>query len=237
MGLSPVQQAKTYELVIERIRAAILDGSFPPGSRLPSVKSLSETLSVGQSAVREALSALRVTGLVEMRQGDGTFVAALDSRDIAGSIEQLATAANSDILALLELRISIEAGAGGYAAVRRQASHLKEMGLALNRMEQDLGNAAIGDEADFAFHYAIAKASHNPYMQLLMETISVRIQNALRKSREALFQISGEGELLLSQHREIYEAIEASDAPLASNRMQRHLEHVLSQLRKGGISS
>lgn len=230
MAWIPVQQAKTYELVIEQIRASILDGSFPPGTRLPSVKSLSESLGVGQSAVREALSALRVTGLIDVRQGDGTFVSALDPGDIVGSVERAESMAGSDVQALLEVRMSVEAGACYYAALRRQPKHLQEMQAALQSMQSDLTHAATGEEADWQFHYAVARASQNPYMQSLMETISTRIRNALRKSRMMLFQIPEEGQRLLSQHQTIFVAVERAEPERASQAMLVHLQHVLTQL-------
>lgn len=233
MAWIPVQQAKTYELVIQQIRSAILDGSFAPGTRLPSVKSLSESLGVGQSAVREALSALRVTGLVEVRQGNGTFVASLNHSDIVRSVERAESMANSEMQALLELRMSIEAGASYYAALRRQTQHLEDMQSALRRMESDLSDFVSGEDADWQFHYAIARASHNPYMQSLMETISSRIRSSLRKSREMLFQIPAEGHRLLSQHQAIYEAIEEQMPDGASEAMLTHLQHVLVQLGEG----
>ncbi|WAH38040.1 FadR/GntR family transcriptional regulator [Alicyclobacillus dauci] len=235
MSLTPVQQSKTYELVIDRIKQAILDGSFPPGSRLPSVKSLSDTLGVGQAAVREAISALRVLNLVDVRQGDGTFVAQLDTRSIAQSIARREAMAQADVHALLELRMWIETGACRYAAERRLDSHLVEMSDIIDRMDRDLGNAQLGEEADWAFHYAIAKASHNPYMQTLMETVSERIQGALLASRLALYRIPGEDERLVQQHKAIYDAIKQRDSTSAMKAMQDHLLHVSSQLRGGEV--
>ncbi|GEO26522.1 GntR family transcriptional regulator [Alicyclobacillus acidoterrestris] len=233
MSLLPVQQAKAYELVIERIKQAIIDGTFPPGSRLPSVKSLSETLGVGQAAVREAVSALRALRLVEVRQGDGTFVTPLDASEIADSIQQLEVSAQRDVHALLELRIWIETGASQYAALRRTERHLEEIRQILNQMERDLGNAELGEEADWRFHYAIAKASQNLYMQTLMDSIAERIQSALLASRLQLYRIPGEDKRLVEQHYAIYEAIKDQDQTRAVSAMQQHLHHVSKQLQGG----
>ncbi|MFD1677167.1 FadR/GntR family transcriptional regulator [Alicyclobacillus fodiniaquatilis] len=233
MSLLPVQQAKTYELVIERIKQAILDGTFAPGSRLPSVKSLASTLGVGQAAVREAISALRVLHLVEVRQGDGTFVAPLDANEVANRVQRLEILAQRDVHALLELRIWVETGASRYAAQRRSEGHLAEMHSILDAMQRDLGKAELGEEADWQFHYAIAKASQNPYMQTLMDTIAERIQSALLASRLALYRIPGEDARLVEQHQMIYDAILQQDGAAAMQAMQQHLQHVSTQLSGG----
>ncbi|GMA60649.1 FadR family transcriptional regulator [Alicyclobacillus fastidiosus] len=233
MGLGPVQQAKTYELVIGRLKQAILDGTFAPGSRLPSVKSLSQTLGVGQAAVREAISALRASNLVEVRHGHGTFVSPLDADNLTHSIERLELMSNYDVQALLELRISVETGACRYAARRRQEHHLERLSQILSRMESDLGSAQLGEKADWDFHYAIAKASHNRYMQIMMDTIADKIQSALLSSRLALYQIPGEGKRLFEQHKAIFEAIEKRDEEVAATAMQLHLQHVFNQLSGG----
>ncbi|MDP9727467.1 FadR/GntR family transcriptional regulator [Alicyclobacillus tolerans] len=235
MTLTPVQQSKAYDLVTEQIKNAILDGTFPPGSRLPSLKTLAQSLGVGQAAVREAISALRAIRLVEVRQGDGTFVATLDTNEISRSVEQLEESTAKDIQSLLELRIWIETGAAHYAALRRTRQHLLEMERILEQMEQDAGHAELGETSDWEFHYAVSKASHNPYMQSLMETIAERVQSALLKSRLALYRIPGEERRLIEQHQAIFEAIQDGDGEKAMFAMQQHLLHVSIQLSGGEV--
>lgn len=235
MPLTPVQQAKAYELVIDRLKQAILDGTFPPGSRLPSVKSLSETLGVGQAAIREAISALRVLHLVDVRQGDGTFVSSFDVKEISNSIQGFSSMSKHDLQALLELRIWIETGAARYAAERRLDQHVQEMRQIIERMERELGDAELGEEADWEFHYVIARASRNPYIQSLMDTVSERIQSALLTSRLALYRIPGEDKLLLQQHKVIFTNIEARNADAAMTAVQQHLQHVSIQLLGGEV--
>ncbi|QSO49262.1 FadR/GntR family transcriptional regulator [Alicyclobacillus mengziensis] len=233
MSLLPVSQSPTYELVIERLKGAILDGTFQPSERIPSVKSLAETLGVGQSAVREAISALRILGLLEVKQGDGTFVAKLDSLHLAESISHKEAMSKLETKSLLELRMSIETGTSRYAALRRTDEQLREMEAILQRMEEETENAELGEEADWEFHYAIARASHNPYMRSIMDDIAERMKSSLRTSRLTLYRIPGENAKLIFQHRQVLSAIRERDPERASYAMHVHLEHVSDQLSGG----
>lgn len=230
MELSPINRSKTYELVTGQLKETILDGTFPPGSRLPSVKALADRLGVGQAAIREAMNALRVMHLVEIRHGDGTFVASFDQSDIVKRVKHLEVMSKHDIQALIELRISLETGASRYAALRRSEAQLANLRAILEDMRVGMGQARVGEQADWAFHYEIAKASHNPYMQLLMETIAEQMQNGLKASRLQLYEIAGEEALLITQHQRIYEAIQQGDEDGAAMAMLEHLRHVSSQL-------
>ncbi|MBX5436451.1 MAG: FadR family transcriptional regulator [Alicyclobacillaceae bacterium] len=233
----PVKPAKTYEVVAEQLKAAILEGRFPPGSRLPSVRELSEQLSVGQGAVREALTALQAMNLVTMRHGEGTFVNQFDPHEIARSLPDAGLISRDDIRHLLELRKVLEAGAARLAAQRRGAEHVRLMEVALARMERDLASAALGEEADWAFHYEVARAAANPFFLSLMDAIAERIQALLRTSRQALYLIPGEPERLLAQHRAVFCAIAAGEPDAAARAMAEHLGHVEDALGLSRLSN
>lgn len=232
MTLSPVRPAKTYETVAERIREAILAGEFAPGSRLPSVRALSERLGVGQASVREALMALQAVQLVTIRQGDGTFVNRFTPEQVGRVIDETPVGPE-DLAHLLELRKILEAGTARLAALRRTPDHLARLDALLKRMREELEIPDAGEQTDFEFHYEIARAAGNPFLLRLMDISSGKIRNALRASRLELYRLPGEPEKLVEQHVGLCEAIAAGDGEAARERLLAHLAHVEAALGLG----
>ncbi|UOF92186.1 FadR family transcriptional regulator [Fodinisporobacter ferrooxydans] len=230
MDLMPVKAKKNYEEIVEQLKSAIQNGKFPPGSRLPSVRELSNQFAVGQAAVREALSALKAMGLITIKQGSGTYVEQFDPNEIVSEItralDQVNFLSKEDIRSLLELRKIIEAGSAKLAARRRTKEDLEMMGSILNNMEKDLNSAVLGEKADWEFHYTIAAASKNPFLLTLMDSIAETIQASLKANRTKLYQIPGGPQRLLEEHKGIYHAILATDEVTAEKLIVTHLSNV-----------
>lgn len=226
MALTPIKPTKAYAAVAEQLKQAISRGEFTPGDRLPSVRELSGHFGVSQAAVREALMSLQATNLVVMRQGEGTFVQAYDPDQLVRGVGDTPLISRSDLQSLLELRKITEAGTARLAALRRSNEHLQKMGVILLKMERDLASADLGEQADWEFHYEIAKASGNPFLLSLIDTIAEKIQTSLRESRLRLYEIEGEPLTLMRQHRSIYESIEQGLELKTQAAMMEHLSHV-----------
>lgn len=237
MELLPVKPAKTYEVIAEQLRTAILDGRFAPGQKLPSVRELSDHLSVSQAAVREALTVLKGMNLVTMRQGEGTFVNRFDPSEIAHSLQSTGLMSHDDVQALLELRKIVEAGAAKLSAIRRSDEQVRALQACIDRMQDDLARATLGEESDWTFHYLIAESSGNPFLPALFDVIAEKTQSAQRASRLALYQIPGEPETLLNQHQAIFGAIERQDPVSAEEAVLAHLRHVEQALGFGAMGS
>lgn len=230
MSLLPIKPTKAYEAVAEQLKQAIFRGDFLPGDRIPSVRELSTQFQVSQAAVREALMSLQARNLVVMRQGDGTFVQAYDPVQLTQSVNEIPLISPTDLKNLLELRKVIEAGIARFAALRRSDEHLNRIRTILSKMADDLAFADLGEKADWEFHYEIAKASGNPFLVSLMDTVSEKVQTSLRASRLHLYQLEGEPLFLMQQHQAIFEAIEQGAGLAAEEAMIRHLNHVEEML-------
>ena len=230
LSLNPIKPSNIFEEVLDQLKSAILNGHYKPGSRLPSVRELSKELSVGQAAVREALSALRAMNLVTVRQGIGTIVNEFDPADLVRFMQKSSHLSRNDILHILELRKVLESGTARLAALRRTEQNLSNMVQVLQNMKNDFTNASIGEQADYAFHYEIAKASHNPFLVALMDEVSTKLQSALLASRLHLYQIPGTAKKLLVEHEAIFHSIEARDGSGAEKNMLQHLQNVESSL-------
>lgn len=223
MDFKPIKTRKIYEEIVEQIRQLIRDGELNPGDRLLSERELCERLQVSRASVREALSALEIMGLIEVRPGEGTFIRQTSVDSIIGPMALILSMEKDTIMELLEVRKVLEVEAAGLAADRATQEELDEMGEALEEMIQDLAEGRLGEAADHKLHYAIYKATRNSVLLRLMNTISDSMEQNIRTNRQRLYAIPGNPERLLKEHTAITRAISARDARDARECMYDHL--------------
>lgn len=232
MNYKQIKPRKIYEQVAEAIMEMIKSGQLKPGDRLDSVQQLAENFQVGRSAVREALSALRAMGLVEMHQGEGTYVREFDSKMLTLPVYTAVLMKKADVKNLLEVRRILEVGAVGAAALRWKEEQLVEINVALEDMRH-ANDEELGEESDFRFHMAIAKASQNELLISLMNNVSEMMVTTMRETRR-LWLYSKKSTLgrLTQEHQSIYHAIEQRNVVLAQELMLDHLQSVEEVLMK-----
>ncbi|SEB16860.1 transcriptional regulator, GntR family [Variovorax sp. YR216] len=186
---------------------------------------------VSRTVVREALSKLQAAGLVETHHGIGTFVLQpkaagmfrLDASELAASV---------DVLAVLELRISLETESAGLAATRRTEDQLAAMREALDDFERNVAVAGDTVAPDFRFHLEIAQATGNPYFADIMSHLGTTIIPRTRIN--AIRNHDRRGEYLTRvnrEHEEIYAAIARRDPDSARAAMRIHLTNSRERLR------
>ncbi len=228
-----ITQAKGHELVAEHMLEQIRSGAWQPGQRLPSVVELAESYGVGRSTIREAASALKATGWLDVRQGGGTFVKAVLPSDPKQGADQMFHNAGS-LTELLEVRKVLEIGAVSLAAARRAPDDLARLREILASMESSLeaGDTESGERADTEFHMAIVAASGNTLLAQMMESLAERFASSISQTRELWFyRERGTAQRLLGEHRRIYDAIEVGDAKLAEHVLGEHLNKVIDVLQ------
>lgn len=222
-----IKPRKIYEQVAEELLLNIKNGDLKPGDKLDSVWQLAENFQVGRSAIREALSALRAMGLIEMRQGEGTFVREFDPSMISLPITTAVLMKKEDIENLLEVRKVLEVGASGAAASKRTEEDLINMKNILEKMLNSVGDEELGEKADFQFHLAVAKASQNPLLVGLMNNVGEMMLQSMRETRRVwLYSKETTSQRLYDEHMQIYKAIEAMDVRRAQDLMISHLMSV-----------
>jgi DNA-binding FadR family transcriptional regulator len=224
LALTELRRSPLVEQAIDRLREQITSGAWPVGSRLPSEASLAAELGVGRSTIREAIRALASTGMVESRQGAGTFVRSAAAGDV-GLETRLRRAALLDVY---EVRHALELEAGRLAATRRDADDLARLQDTLDRRQSALAVAkdATFVEADLAFHQAVVDAAHNPILTELFASFTSAL-------REAMFDVFADRELQLDAtpaHLELAAAIRAGDPPSAAAATSAHLDATIRQL-------
>ncbi|EJQ53559.1 Uncharacterized protein BWINRASL_01184 [Bacillus mycoides] len=205
----------------------IKNGTLKPGDKLLPVHQLAEQFQVGRSAVREALSALRAMGLIEMKQGEGTYVKNFDSSSLTKSLNNKLLMKKEDILNLLEVRKVLEVGAVRAAAAKRTEDNLQNMKHWLDEMAKSIGDEKAGEKADFHFHMGIAQSSHNNILLELMNHVSEMIAETIGESRRIiLYGEQTTSERLIEEHQSIYDAVLKQDVELAQQAMLNHLTNV-----------
>ncbi|MDF2681195.1 MAG: GntR family transcriptional regulator [Brevibacillus sp.] len=228
MDLSKLAKKNHYEHITEQIKQLILNGELAPGDKLPSTKDLSEQFGVGRSTTREALSALKAMGLIDIRQGGNCTVKSppLQAQNLLPDLKILLTNKQT-ILELLEVRKSLEVSNVAIAALKRDDQDLLALAQILTEMSQHMGNEEIGERTDMHFHSTLARSTHNSIMVKLFETISAQLEVVIRETRRVeIYSNRAVSQQFYTEHQSIFEAIKNQDADLAQARMKDHLLHV-----------
>lgn len=246
MPIATVRQTRLYRQIADQLQRLIRDGEFPPGSRLPPERELSQLLGVSRASVREALIALEVVGDVEVRVGHGVVV--LDTNHASTEPVMQAAARSepwridpefaSEIeldldeeippFALLQARRHVEPEAARLAAANATDADMVALREALARNIEDNrtadGNRFVGDRL---LHIRIAEASHNAAYALLIKHLLGHQYGAMFRRLQAYYMESQMWDRSLPEHELIVHAIEAGDEAGAHEAMEKHLDHVL----------
>lgn len=220
--------------IVEALAASIREGQMQPGEKLPTEAEIMVRFDVSRTVVREALSRLQASSLVETRHGIGTFVlAAHDAGNFKITAEDFATV--DDVIAILELRISLETEAAGLAAQRRTEVNLAAMEAALNAFQVSINIDSDGVPPDFQFHMEVARSTGNRHFADLMTYLGTMI---IPRTRVNTAVNASEGRLsyllrVHGEHESIFNAIRSRDADAARAAMRTHLSNSRDRLRRG----
>jgi GntR family transcriptional regulator, transcriptional repressor for pyruvate dehydrogenase complex len=198
---------------IERIRERISTGEWGPGTRLPRENDLALELGLSRNSLREAVRALSLARVLEVRQGDGTYVSSLEPGELLEpTLSATGLLRGRTVLELFEVRRLLEPEAAALAARAADPDVVAGLGRELDRMVAAGDRADELVEADAAFHDVIAAAPGNGVLRALLRSLSTSTARA-----RLWHGIAERGALDLAreEHRRIYEAVAAGDADLA----------------------
>ncbi|QAZ67155.1 FadR/GntR family transcriptional regulator [Solidesulfovibrio carbinolicus] len=223
--LSPVRSRKLCDLVIQQIQEKISLGIFAPGAKIPTEPTLMAQLGVGRSTVREAIRVLVSAGLLEVRQGDGTYV--LSGASGQEPLEYRLRRATA--VEIREVRRIIEVETARLAAANRTEADLETMRDCLARKKAAV---AAGDThgyvaADIAFHSAVAAASGNSLLADLYRSFCMVFQDFL----DHLIADVGVNRYQDHIHNGLLDAITRQDAPEAARFAMEGLDHFTSDIK------
>ena len=223
MQLARISKGSLVETAIESLRQAIEKGHWAIGERLPVEAQLSESLGVSRNPVREAVRVLVHVGMLETRQGDGTYVRA--TKDAGETLRRINRAQLRD---KLEVRIMLETEAAKLAAERRDAKDLERMTLALDERAKAGDDVESRIRHDHAFHTALVAASHNPALSELYDYFA----NSVAQTIELTELDSGLPEPSQEDHELLLAAIRRQDSVKAETLSRALLQPSLKALGK-----
>jgi len=213
---------------ILRIKEMITSGALAPGDRLPPEKELGERLGVSRGSLREAVKALEVIRVLDVRRGDGTYVTSLEPRLLLEAMSFVVDLHSDDsVLEIFAVRRILEPAAAKIAATRIDAGRLAELDRLLAAAD---AGGPVEDlvEHDLAFHQAVVEAGGNEYLSRLVEsmqsgTVRARVWRGITQT--------GAAERTIAEHHGILEALRAGDADLAEALTLAHIAGIEQWLR------
>ncbi|HTF52799.1 MAG TPA: FCD domain-containing protein [Pseudonocardia sp.] len=218
-ALRPFVRPRLYEQLVERLLDHIQAEGLRVGDRLPPERELASQLAVSRASVSQALVALEVQGVIDVRHGDGAVILEIPpERQVLAALH----ARRNRVRDVIEAREALEVKLAGLAAVRRTAADLAAIDGALEEMARDVvqgGRGVVGDEH---FHAAVTAAAHSELLARLMTEIA----ELIKESRVESLSQPGRPKQSLDGHRVVAEAIRAGDAGRASTGMAEHIAAV-----------
>lgn len=242
-GIIPVKPVRLYAQVVDQVLDLLRGGSLVPGDRLPSERELAARFEISRASLRQALTAIEVSGYIEIRPGSGTYVVATpEPRQPGLSVGPLdEVAASAAPLEILEARALVEPGVAQLAAERRTDSDLTVMRELVDRMADAIDAGIDGWDADWGFHAALGAATKNASIEAFASAFQQQMEQpvwSLMRARN--LEHGGRARGYVRDHEQIFQAIEDGDGELAARAMTAHIEHVIEDLdseelkREGG---
>ncbi|WMM24363.1 FadR/GntR family transcriptional regulator [Tissierella sp. MB52-C2] len=220
-----VNTKKNYEQIVEQIQELILDGTFKKGDKLPPERELTTKLGVSRSSLREALKALEVLGLIESKQGEGSYISNNVNSTILKSISIAYKLNNGTIEDILELRHSLEIQAVRTASIKATEEQIEELEVIVNKME-DAIDEDEQSQLDIEFHGKLIGMMNNVMFQIISDSVSNLMQPFIKSIRE-IYKEHDEylkTYYFVEQHRNVLNAIKERNPEKAVNLMMEHIQ-------------
>lgn len=228
MPIEAVSSKRLYRQIADQLAELVRKGEFKPGDRLPSERDLSQQFNVSRASVREALIALEIDGLVDVRVGLGVFVNAAPAAN-----SQTAALGEPGPFEVLSARYLIEGETAALAARDGSAKDHARIRETLQLMTDEIGSTGVGLNADALFHLRIAEASGNSALVHLVHQLWNFRYGAMFRKLDEHFDSPQRHQEAIDEHRKLVEAIEARDVEGARAAMVSHLDTVRAALERG----
>lgn len=209
--------------LVEQLNRELMDHTLPPGSRLPSERELADRFQISRPVVREVLRQMQERGLVEIEPGRGAFVRAVGTMDAARVADGLYRRGQATPRHLVDARAVLECRAASLAATEATEQELNSMARALKRFDEATGVIERA-QADIAFHALVARASHNPVIELMFGSIGRFVVEMMLRSLDDP-SVVAQG---APQHHKILAALKKKDAKSANKHMNDHIMLAIS---------
>ena len=226
-GVGPLRRAGLTELLVARILGLVTAGNLEAGDQLPPERKLAETFSVSRPTLREAIRALSVLGVLEIRHGGGVFVSQLSAADLLQPLTFFLTLRHTEVDKLYEARQLIEGDICARAALRATVGAVEELEALIVEQEAATRSPELYRDADTAFHHRLAELSDNEFLARAAQSLNILGLEFRRIASETPNVIARS----IKDHRAIVKAIRLKDAEAARTAMVTHMNNVLKSTR------
>lgn len=222
--MEQINVLKITDAVTERVLRWVSEGRYKQGDKLPTEAKLTEMLGVSRGSLREAIKQLQLMGIVDVRQGDGTYLKDIgfDSIPLTRLIGNLLTFAQSEFLDLMHIRKLVECEAIRLTIKNASEEEISELGVLLEKMDAEFSDRTKFLQDDLIFHRKIAMMSHNVVLPIVL----VPICDLLFKQRQVLVELAGVPSRGHNYHLRIFKALKARNSTQAVEMMRKHLEDI-----------
>jgi GntR family transcriptional repressor for pyruvate dehydrogenase complex len=218
-ALSSVASGTAVSAVAKRLLDLFMGGDIAPGTRLPPERQLATALGIGRSAVREALAALEILGIVDVRPGSGTYLRGTASELLPETLSWGLMLGEPRTRELIEVRGALEVFATELAASRMSDDAMKRLNQHLTAMKEAGDNRTRFIEADLKFHLEIARGVDNSVLVTLLQSI----RSLLRIWVERGLHDTSDAEQAYDEHVAVHEALLSRDPQAAADAMRAHM--------------
>jgi GntR family transcriptional repressor for pyruvate dehydrogenase complex len=221
-SITVARESSGYRRVLGHLRDLLVNGGVQTGHRLPSERELALSLGVSRPAVREAVRAMEMIGVLETRHGRASTVRIPDA-SVLGEFFSLALAQQPAIMGdILEVRIALERQALRLACTRATDADHRNLEAALADIEATVGDVSRGGHADLYFHDQLVAAAHSPALSTVYGTITHLLERSHIERRQRIAGSPMAREFLIGHHRKIHAAVRAGDAVAADDLILSH---------------
>jgi GntR family transcriptional repressor for pyruvate dehydrogenase complex len=227
---------RVAEDIAAQIQGLIISGDLPEGARLPSERDLATMLSASRPTVSQAIRILVVRGLVESRRGSGAYVTGRPEAELATAVSLMLDLNQESVQHLSELRLKLETTGIEWAIERATADQVDAGKAALEQMNHSAGYVAAWMSADTQFHSTLVRASHNPYLASLYESVhgtllDYEYQAWVKNGTVPAWLRKSQAAAQIALHEPILEAVRRRDAGLARQAVLHHHDVMEQHLR------
>jgi GntR family transcriptional repressor for pyruvate dehydrogenase complex len=226
-AFAKISHQSRSDMVVDKITNSIINAELSDGQLLPPENQLCEMFGVSRSILRESIRVLASKGLVQVKQGHGTFVRLPKINVPEEALRNYLMTHTYSLFQLMEVRKPIEVEVARLAAERRVRKHLDMMERSLQIMQTKSISAEEYSDADESFHQAIIEASGNPIFGIMIRAI----MGNLHISRQLAIRHFGI-EVVIREHTKVFEAIQNEQPLAAAEKMKEHMEGAIGRIRQ-----
>ncbi|MDR3496705.1 MAG: FadR/GntR family transcriptional regulator [Ancalomicrobiaceae bacterium] len=229
LDLKRLEHGSLSQRAVEALLDHILTQDLKPGTTLPAVATLAESLGVSRPVVRESLNALRALGIVEIANGKKAVIRDLNNGVLRVYFGRALQIVDDSVRDVMDVRVGIETRAAALAARNRSERDVDALKDTLEQMQRSLGDASLLSLHDSAFHLAVAEASGNRLIFHIVESLQSAMRNAAYQGVRSISEIASLNRII-DEHTRLIEAIEARQEERAAELMRDHLGNAMRRM-------